>query len=358
MRILFIANTDKRQRHRFVMEPLREVGVDVHCYEEQPNLSATFFYGIKFLLSKPKSHIVVLSGGDLRNVMWLLILRIFTSMRVVIRFGGDPIAVRRSALSSFWNAKNLFATMRSKLGELGSRLMLRNVDGVIVVSTYLADLVKPLVGSKTHLMVSPPMLLEECKPKTHYLQRGDKFCILTVANLNYSEKADGGIIIANAVKTACQNQPDIPIHLDIVGGGLRLTQVQDSIADIKLPENSTISVHGQQTDVSFYYESADLFVYHSELDSYSLVLMEAAAHGLPLVVNRWGPFPLHYEEGKEALFFETGNKKELENVIIRLAKSEKLRKTLGQSALKSYQENQSLGHLGMKLANFFQEVMR
>ncbi len=358
MRILFIANTDKRRRYRFVMEPLRAVGVDAHCYEEKSNLIATFFYGIKVLLSKPKSHIVVLTGGDLRNVIWFLILRIFTRMRVVVRFGGDPITVRRSAQSSFSDAKNIFATIRTQLGAIGSRLLLKHVDGVIVVSVYLAKAVEPLLGSKSHIVVSPPMLLRECKPKRSYQQNGEMFSVLTVTNLNYSEKADGVLHIANAIRSLGQNQPDIAIHFDIVGGGLRLTQVQHAIENMTLPRNVTISVHGQQTDVSSFYESADLFVYHSELDSYSLVMMEAAAYGLPLIVNRWGPFPLQYVEGKEALFYETGNTYQLENLLSRLVKDEKERASLGRAVLHQYQQKQSTLPRGEKLVNFFSELIQ
>lgn len=356
MRILFIASTDSRRRYRFVMEPLRSVDVDVLCFEEQRNSMISFFRGIKTILTKPKSDVAVLTGGDLRNVIWLLLFRVIFNIRVVVRFGGDPIAVRRSAQNSFIGNKKLTAVLRGQAGAFGSRFLLKYADGVIVVSEYLANSVRPMIGGKTRLIVSPPVLLKECKVKSDYSQQDDWLNVLTVANLNYKEKAEGVLIIANALLAVCVSQAHLKIKLNIVGGGLQLEKLKQKLARLNLPDNLSFDVHGQQEDVFRYFESADVFIYHSTLDSYPLVLLEAAAHGLPMVMNHWGPFPALYEDEREALFYGTADNTNLESLIIELAEKEEVRSKIGRGARSGFQQKQSLQSRGAKLKSFFQEV--
>lgn len=358
MRILFIANTDSRQRYRFVMEPLRSVGVQIFCFKEQRNLIVSFFRGIRSIQLHPKFDVAVLTGCDLRNVIWYILFRTIFNMRVVIRLGGDPVAVPRSAQNSFLCNKKLIAAIRSKVGTFGARLLMKGADGVIVVSEYLAHSVRPMLGEKTHLLVLPPVLLKMCKSKIDYKQEGEWFNILTVANLNYYEKADGVIIIAKAIKSACVSQPNLKIKLNVVGGGLQLERLERELAGLSLPENFILNLHGKQRDVYPYFESTDIFTYHSTLDSYPLVLLEAAAHGLPMVINRWGPFPELYEEKKEALFYETKNEVELKSLIVRLFENENLRAQLGQAANSGFIENQSSVSRGGKLVSFLEQVLQ
>lgn len=355
MRVFFLASTDKRQRYRFVMEPLKSVGIDVSLYQEDANPFTSFMSGLKYILSTSQFDAFVMTGGDLRNVVWLILLRIFTKSRIVVRFGGDPIAVRRSAQRSFGKI-NLLANIRSKAGALSSTILLKYVDGVIVVSDHLADTLRPMLGHKTHLTVAPPVLLNRCKPKSNYRQQSESFNILTVTNLNYYEKAEGVTILVQAIKNACLNHPGLMVRLNVVGGGLQFNHLKTKLASIELPDNFFLSLHGQQKKVSEYYESADIFAYHSTLDSYPLVLLEAVAHGLPMILNSWGPLPKIYDEGNNALFYETGNVSGLEDLIVRLAGSENLREKLGKSALLSFQKNQSMKSRGIKLQSFFQEL--
>ncbi|MDZ7804404.1 hypothetical protein [Thiohalophilus sp.] len=117
--------------------------------------------------------------------------------------------------------------------------MLKHADGAIVVSDYLADRVRPMLGPNTRLAIAPPVLLGDYATKSDYRQKQDVFSVLTIANMNYTEKADGAIIIAEAMKKASQDRPETRMHLDIVGGGLQLKRLQNVITGLQMPDNIT-----------------------------------------------------------------------------------------------------------------------
>lgn len=354
LHICFVASRDPRERYRFVLEPLSEVHMQVRVYRDDSNLFKSVSRAMTGLRCCPECDFVVLTGTDLRNLAWFLLIRVFSNARVVIRIGGDPVAVRRSAQRGMFSAKKVLAYMRSRAGIMASRFMLRHAEGVIVVSAFLAESVKPLLGRKTRTYVSPPVLLSDPQGDRNYRQSGESFTVLMVANLNYAEKADGVLRVARGLAKACEADAAINIHFEVVGGGRSLSQVRAEIDGMRLPANLCITVHGYQTEVSDFYRRADVFAYNSTLDSFPLVLLEAASHGLPIVLNRWGPFPDIFEEDTEARFVGTTDEEGFGLVILDLARDIDKRESVGRAAHARYMGTQSREARGTGLKSFFE----
>jgi len=79
----------------------------------------------------------------------------------------------------------------------------------------------------------------------------------------------------------------LPWHLDIVGAGEERPRIEQLIARHGL--NDRITLHGQQDDVPRFYREADLFVFPSRMENFSLALLEAMSYGLPaLTIQRDG----------------------------------------------------------------------
>jgi glycosyltransferase involved in cell wall biosynthesis len=83
---------------------------------------------------------------------------------------------------------------------------------------------------------------------------------------------------------------DLPVVLDVVGDGADRAACADLVRDLGLGER--VLVHGAvpRAEVEHFYERADVFVFPSYREPGGAVVLEAMAHGLPLVVcDRGGP---------------------------------------------------------------------
>jgi glycosyltransferase involved in cell wall biosynthesis len=76
----------------------------------------------------------------------------------------------------------------------------------------------------------------------------------------------------------------LPWMLDVVGEGEELPRLEAEVRRLGLADR--IVFHGHQDDVDRWYESANLFVFPSRLESAGLVLLEAMSHGVPTLAIR------------------------------------------------------------------------
>lgn len=95
--------------------------------------------------------------------------------------------------------------------------------------------------------------------------------------------------------------------LDIVGEGVEDPLYRKMIADYNLSDR--ITIHPFTNDIQTYYSNAQVYVLSSRWEGFGLVLVEAMAHGLPVVSS---DLPTSKEiMGDFGLYFENGNVKEL-----------------------------------------------
>jgi len=85
-----------------------------------------------------------------------------------------------------------------------------------------------------------------------------------------------------------------------------------------------------------YYKAADIFVLPSieTFEVFPVVLLEASAAGLPMVVSDLKTFKCIIEEGYNGLFTKRGSEKDLADAIIYLLRNESTRKMMGKNAQK------------------------
>jgi UDP-glucose:(heptosyl)LPS alpha-1,3-glucosyltransferase len=119
----------------------------------------------------------------------------------------------------------------------------------------------------------------------------------------------------------------LPLHAVIVGGK-RLYSWKHWAEARRLP----VSFVGQQPDPMPFYAATDVFVHPSFYDSCSLVLLEAAASGLPLLVSRENGAAELLTDGLEGLLLDDpANAKRLA-AQIQILFDASLRETMGAAA--------------------------
>lgn len=121
-------------------------------------------------------------------------------------------------------------------------------------------------------------------------------------------------------------------QLDIYGDGLQKDELQRIIEDNDL--QNVVFLRGRTNDVAAEYARHSMFVLSSRYEGFGLVLVEAGVCGLPLVSFdcQQGPAEIIMPENG-ILVRPVGDIDALAAAICKLAKNEKLRRTMGQHAL-------------------------
>jgi glycosyltransferase involved in cell wall biosynthesis len=147
-------------------------------------------------------------------------------------------------------------------------------------------------------------------------------------------------------------------HLLIVGDGQlqRDLKKQTRLLDIEKSVTFVGSVNDTFKKV-LYYKASDIFVLPSFSECFAIVLLEASACGLPLVVSNLDSFKPIVEEGYNGLFTETGDKKDLAQKIVYLFENEDVMKNFGENS-KIKVKNFTLSHIAKETENVYLELIR
>jgi len=127
---------------------------------------------------------------------------------------------------------------------------------------------------------------------------------------------------------AAARVPHIPVRL--LGGGPTLEEHQT-----ESPANAVFLGQVSRDTVEQEYRSARFLVVPSRwFEGCPLVILEAMAHGLPVIASRIGGLPELVDEGVTGLLFEPGNQDDLARAMDRLWAEPELCSTMGQRARK------------------------
>lgn len=144
-------------------------------------------------------------------------------------------------------------------------------------------------------------------------------------------------VLLAAWKIVSQKEPNA--RLLIVGGGPEEKRLKKMVADFNLT-NQVIFLGVLERDkilTEGIYNLADIFVTASKIENQSLAMLEAMAHGLPIVgINIRGTPEL--VDAQNGLVVEPDNVEALAQAVINLFSSSKLRKKLGQRSLQKVQD--------------------
>ncbi len=133
--------------------------------------------------------------------------------------------------------------------------------------------------------------------------KGDSKRFLAVGR--FSRKHKGFDLLIEAFHLFAQENKEWT--LDIVGEGEEETLYRKMIADYHMDDR--IHIHHFTNDIQSYYSNAQVYVLSSRWEGFGLVLVEAMAHGLPIISS---DLPTSKEiMGDFALYFENGNVEQL-----------------------------------------------
>jgi len=279
----------------------------IPLYERYPNKSYSFLY--KYVLPKNEftSRLYGYSSFPKCCRRYLTEKLASDSYDVIIGVHAF-LSIRLATISTKLNGKTvawihnsyeaLFEVDSAYLKGLRSHFMfqMRLLDRIVVLTEH--D--KELYSQKLHLSATRiynPITLE---PHGFALPGNKRF--LAIGRFSHLHK--GFDILIRGFHLFAEKNKDWT--LDIVGEGPEESLYHSLIAKYQLEKR--VHIYPFTRDVQSYYVSADFYVLSSRWEGFGLVLLEAMAHGLPIISS-------DIPTSNYALFFKNGDFKDLSRVM-------------------------------------------
>lgn len=166
----------------------------------------------------------------------------------------------------------------------------------------------------------------------------------------------GPDVLIKAMPEIIKNVPDT--ELVFVGSGKLKDKLEELSKKLGILENVKFAGFVDERLKPLYYKAADVFCLPSTLNTevFPIVLLEASASGLPMVVSDLDTFKCIIEGEYNGLFTKRGNVKNLSDVMIYLLENEDVRKEMGGNARKKV-EDYSWGRIAEETEKLYELVL-
>ena len=157
----------------------------------------------------------------------------------------------------------------------------------------------------------------------------DKFVFLTVGRLVPIKNIS--LQIKAMAKLAKGDSPLAEeVELWIVGDGPEKENLIRVADEQGVKDN--IKFFGRRENVDDFYANADAFLLTSNSEGWGMVVVEAATHGLPIIMTDVGLAGEIIKNGESGIVIPVGNQAKLEEAMIRIIGDEDLRRRLAEGA--------------------------
>jgi glycosyltransferase involved in cell wall biosynthesis len=170
-----------------------------------------------------------------------------------------------------------------------------------------------------------PYSKEECRQRLGLST--DARIVLFMGSLSPQKAPD---VLVKALPAVVENIPNAVLL--IVGTGTMRQKLEQLTKDLDICRSVTFAGLAEYRSRSLYYRASDVFVLPSIEETFGIVLLEASASGLPMVVSDLPTFKWIIKDGYNGLVVEKGNQSDLARALIRLFSDDQLRTTLGRNA--------------------------
>lgn len=124
----------------------------------------------------------------------------------------------------------------------------------------------------------------------------------------------------------------------------------------EMPQDQASRIHfiKKTSRVFDYYNSADICLFTSRIESYPKAIQEAMHYALPIITTPVDGIVEQLQDRHSALFYQAGNAKELATRIMQLSDDENLQKKLGSNAYSALQTMISPTEMMIRYTELFQ----
>jgi len=259
------------------------------------------------------------------------------------------------------HSAGLFALKRFPFGKFIARFIVRNVDCIIAVSSFIKSNLDELVGYDTKATVCPMGIdtnafvpKDQSKLREKYDIRA-KYILLFVGRLI---EVKGVEYLIDALKILTTKLPDLKLF--IAGTGNLEESLKNRVSKLNLSSHVSFLGAINHEDLINYYNICDLLILPSIVDRYSqtegspMAILEAFSCGKPVVASNVGGLPELVKCGYNGLLAVPKNPKDIADKIIKILKElpiEKLGRNARQTAI-----NYDWDNIGRKYAGIIRRL--
>jgi glycosyltransferase involved in cell wall biosynthesis len=207
--------------------------------------------------------------------------------------------------------------------KLYAKAVIANADQVVAISSYCT-------GTNGEVVIPYGVDTSEFSPehRSEDLRRElgvqpDDLLLLTVQRLAPIKRVD--VLLDVVARVVAQ---DGKVVLVVVGRGEEGSRLRATARDLAIEENVRFVGYIGSDRLPQYFASADLFVFHSLLETFGIVFAQAMASGLPIVAANTSCVPsvVHPQNGA---LIEPFDVQAFADAVLRLATDSELRSAIG-----------------------------
>lgn len=348
MKVTVVGAIDRRNRERFLVEPLTKSGHSVKMLGLK--LTRDTLCEIFHWFSKSKRPDVILLVGVGLSTMMVFLFSRLSGVPVILRLGGHPIEDKRNFLEK--SARIGVLTRAKYVANLTAAKFLIVIPRyVICVNEYLAQRIKPVLREDAtvyivHQFCDGPETIRKTKTNA-------KIECLTVANLNFVPKAEGIVWIVRQLDQYCRKSGRT-VRYNIAGDGAAAHIIKDFLSKSDLCSNLEVELLGFVDDVNSLYSKADFFLYRSDHDGTPNVLLEAKRWGIPTFINDYSAFRSLISNNVTGFIFSSESEflRKFKDVV----EDPKLQKRVSLAAKQDHELRFSRSAVALDLENTLQKI--
>lgn len=142
-------------------------------------------------------------------------------------------------------------------------------------------------------------------------------------------------------------------ELFIAGNGPLLEKLKH-----KASVDHRIHILGYVPKIEPYFAYADIFVLPSYYEGFPFTLLEAMAAKTACISTDVGDISMRFEDGKEILFVQAKNPKDIKEKLELLIKNEKMRRKMAYNSFQKVQDNYSWKNIANEIKNIYLHVIQ
>jgi glycosyltransferase involved in cell wall biosynthesis len=147
-----------------------------------------------------------------------------------------------------------------------------------------------------------------------------------------------------------------PLKIVIIGDGPELPELTALVDQCGLA--SRVIFVGFQSDTSSWMPALDVLCLPSFTEGTPMSLLEAMAHGLPVVASAVGGIPSIIQSGHNGILVSPNQPEELSQALARLFEDDSLRKRVSEGALKTIEKDHNIDQWTRRIEDQYERLSR
>ncbi|MFH1968577.1 MAG: glycosyltransferase [bacterium] len=271
------------------------------------------------------THLAQNKAGFLRDSVFIICSKLFNK-RNCVHFHG-------SAFKYFYETQ-------STIMKAYIKFTFRKIDTLIVLGETLRKQFYELIDESKIIHIYNAIKIDNYTAKTKDTNLSNA---LRIVFLGYISKAKGALDVVKAASLILSKNNKIPVYFDLYGPTIDIEKnisfindpdgASQKISELILQNNLSefIRVHSviDNYQVREILANADIFIHPSYSEGCSLVVLEAMASSLPIVMTNVGSLPEVLNEKTNCFFINPGDYQSLAEKILILSNEHSLRIEMG-----------------------------